>query len=412
MKKKYLHRNYIVLICFLFGCGWIIGSDILMDNYLDIASILTSVQVIKGMTYVTVASAGLYGLLYLRDQELQQSQKYASTILETANVGISVIDEQGKIIRVNKAYANILGYHKEELVGTSILRLLPERKHSGISKIISDLTQDAGEYSGEWTLLDHENNEIPVLINSNALTTPSGTTFLVNSIADISKQKEYEQKLENSVKEKEVLLTEIHHRVKNNLAVVSSLMQLQAFETNSEEVKSKLSKSISRIETMASIHEILYKSESFSELQLGENLRELTINVIETFQVNTDIKFDFDIDPVTLSINQAVPCLLIVNEVLTNIIKHAYQQNDRGLINLQLKKQQETITLTITDDGRGLPEDFDDKPRNGSIGQELISSLATQLDADFEYQSPKQGAIFTLSFERSNAKGAGASNLR
>ncbi|NIT61996.1 MAG: PAS domain S-box protein, partial [Aliifodinibius sp.] len=189
---------------------------------------------------------------------------------------------------------------------------------------------------------------------------PENSLYWVCVGRDITERKKDEKQLRKSLKEKETLLLEIHHRVKNNLAVVAGMMQLQAFDEDNQKFRERLFDSVARIQTMGSIHELLYQSESFSNLDFGDNLRKLVNNISETFQTDFELDVHFEVDSITLNINQAIPSSLIVNEVITNILKHAFEDDTQeGRITVSAREDNEAVTLSIKDNGKGIPPDFD-----------------------------------------------------
>ncbi|WP_428235358.1 sensor histidine kinase [Gracilimonas sp.] len=217
----------------------------------------------------------------------------------------------------------------------------------------------------------------------------------------------HQGELENSLDEKNTLLAEIHHRVKNNLAVISGMLQMQSFKETDERIQKKLIDSTLRIKSMANIHEQLYQSNSFSNMDFDAGLKNLVHAILETMDDHSKIETEFNIEPINLNINQAVPCCLIVNEVLTNSIKHAFSDMQKGLISVQLQKNDQKITLQITDNGVGFPNEADPETKD-SLGMVLIQTLAHQLEADYEYKSRKTepGVLFRLSFRLSDVNGS------
>lgn len=225
------------------------------------------------------------------------------------------------------------------------------------------------------------------------------------------KIREHQQQILENLKEKETLLSEIHHRVKNNLAVISGMMQLQAFEAE-KEVREKLMDGISRIQTMALIHEQLYESTSFSTLNFSDSIETLIRNILKTMHQGDRISLELICDPVTLNINQAVPCSLIVNEVITNTLKHAFPNREKGIIQVRLTVHPESdIHLEILDNGVGLPDGQESMPSQ-SLGMHLIEVLAQQIQGVPVYQSrtDHSGTRFYLQFPLSQSKGP-SSNL-
>lgn len=214
-------------------------------------------------------------------------------------------------------------------------------------------------------------------------------------------RKVQEAEIRDSLKEKEILLAEIHHRVKNNLAVVSSMMQLQAYKEENQKLSKKLMDSVMRIKVMASIHDHLYQSNSFSNLDFSENLKLLVSNIVETMQTEACIQTEFNCRPVSLNVNQAIPCSLIVNEVVTNSIKYAFPGKAEGKISVTLELRNQTVTLILEDDGVGLPESFNEL-KGKSMGVKIIEVLSEQLEADYAYDNIDNGCRFKLQFTRSD----------
>lgn len=224
---------------------------------------------------------------------------------------------------------------------------------------------------------------------------------------DITERIEYEQELKQSLKEKETLLQEIHHRVKNNLAVVSGMMELQTFNTENEEVKSLLADSKNRIKTMALIHEKLYQSESLSQIEFGSYVYDLLENIRKVSSVSDNVKIDLEYDSFNLNVNQAVPCALIINEVVSNAFEHAFKEDESGNINVSLQENGNSIIAQINDNGQGLPENFKDR-KDKSIGFTIIETLLSQLNAEVSIKS-KNGLLFSFSFEKQEIKGSSSS---
>jgi len=228
---------------------------------------------------------------------------------------------------------------------------------------------------------------------------------MVGAIRDISQIKEQEEHLIESLKEKETLLAEIHHRVKNNLAVVSGLMEMQAINTDNEELSQRLIESVLRIKSIAEIHERLYQSESFAHIQFSDGIESLTKDIVRTLQTTTKIDLKFNMDQTELNINQSVPSSLLVNEVITNILKHAFKGVDKGTITVNLEEAESSIILKIVDDGIGLPEDFHSKTYN-SMGLKLIDLLSEQLEAEIHHETRNGLTTFSLIFEKVYIEGS------
>ncbi|MCW9708828.1 PAS domain S-box protein [Fodinibius salsisoli] len=231
---------------------------------------------------------------------------------------------------------------------------------------------------------------------------------MIGALQDITRLKQQEQELREALGEKETLLTEIHHRVKNNLAVVSGMMQLQAFEVDHPQVKNKLLDGVSRIKSMATIHEMLYQSSTFTRLMFSEVVKELATSVIKTLTNDVEVTWKLDLDPVILNVNHAIPCSLIINEVITNSIKHGLKGRQNGMISISLRQRKEKVQLTIVDNGVGVPEGFDNS-KTTSLGLLLIRQLTNQLEGTYQYEPLTEGLSFRLEFKKGDVKGVGSS---
>ncbi len=215
---------------------------------------------------------------------------------------------------------------------------------------------------------------------------------------DITEKKLSSIGIEESLKEKDVLLKEIHHRVKNNLQVISSILNLQSSFVSDENTLGILQESRNRIRSMAIIHENLYRTEDFASIKFDNYLRNLTANLIASYSVNRKIEFDADLQEVDLVLDQAIPCGLLTNELITNALKYAWEgQEGAAKIQLILEQEGDMIKLTIADNGVGLPQEFE-QMQSDTLGLQLVSTLAEQLDAELNVNS-SQGTEFQLSFE-------------
>ncbi|MES2862684.1 MAG: histidine kinase dimerization/phosphoacceptor domain -containing protein [Bacteroidota bacterium] len=246
---------------------------------------------------------------------------------------------------------------------------------------------------------------LSILVFSLGIILATTLFYLYNSR---KKRKEIEQKnaeisakndtINESLAEKEMLLKEIHHRVKNNLQIISGILELQNLNINDDHAKVILKEGQARIQSIALIHKTLYQSENFSNVPLESYLEEL-IQAIETSYKNnaTKIQNQIHAENIQLNINTAIPLSLIINEIITNCYKHAFTGKEKGNIVIKLSKTlDEKYLLKIQDDGNGLPENFDPKKLH-SVGFDLIQGLTKQLEGIFNFES-KNGTTITIYF--------------
>lgn len=217
---------------------------------------------------------------------------------------------------------------------------------------------------------------------------------------DITDKKRAEKEILLSLKEKEVLLKEVHHRVKNNLQIISSILNLQTSYIEDEKILEIIEESRHRIRSMAIIHENLYQNTNFSSINFKNYSRELVRNLISSYQFSKDLEVDLqeDVEHVELNLDQAIPCGLIINELITNSMKYAFTERKKGTIYLELKNKNNIITLVVGDDGVGLPKDYDINNAE-TLGLQLVATLAEQLDGDINLEKTK-GIKYFITFEK------------
>lgn len=214
---------------------------------------------------------------------------------------------------------------------------------------------------------------------------------------DISEKKKSNIEIEQSLKEKEVLLKEIHHRVKNNLQIISSILNLQSSFVSDENTLGILLESRNRIRSMAIIHETLYKSEVFSSLNFGNYIEDLCNNLISSYQITGRIRLESDIHQVNMILDQAIPCGLLINEIITNSLKYAWQEHNDGIISVRLEQKGKTVELEVSDNGIGLPDQFE-QMNTETLGLQLIATLTEQLDGQLDVNT-ENGTKYLLKFE-------------
>lgn len=217
---------------------------------------------------------------------------------------------------------------------------------------------------------------------------------------DITDKKSNEKEIIQSLKEKEVLLKEVHHRVKNNLQVISSILSLQSSYTTDEKILAILSESKDRVRSMAVIHENLYRTNNFSSIIFSTYVKELAHNLVASYQFNKNVRIHlaFDITEVELNLDQAIPCGLVINEIITNSIKYAFRNKSEGTIFVSMKEENGRIQIEVADNGVGFPENLD-YLNSDSLGIQLIITLIDQLDGNIKLDN-SQGIKYLINFEK------------
>jgi len=214
---------------------------------------------------------------------------------------------------------------------------------------------------------------------------------------EISQRKETEDKLLSSLKDKEVLLKEVHHRVKNNLQVISSILSLQTSYVKDKKTLNILQESQNRIKSMSFIHESLYQNKDFTSIKISEYIKTLTQNLLYSYRMKGEkIDLETEIDEVFLNIDQAIPCGLIINELVSNALKYAFKDRDQGTILIQVKQYGNKINLVVRDNGIGLPSSVD-LELSDTLGFQLVHALVDQLDANMVVER-ENGTKYLITF--------------
>lgn len=339
------------------------------------------------------------------ERSYMESNIKLRSLINSSPAGIYLIDDEGKIIDFwNPAAENIFGYTQEEVTGQFMPFVDSDRKEQSdeiMKKIqsgesISNLRLKRSSKSGEQKFI--EINTGPIFNEMNEL---DSVLVIVRDVTELVDQ---EIRLEESLKEKETLLGEIHHRVKNNLAIVSGILEIQQFTSPDS---STLADAVNRIRSIAMVHEQLYNSESFSRVDIFDYYQELVTSVLKSSGYwNDKVQTNIDITARYISINQAVPLGLLINELLTNSIKHAFTGEDDRLWVRIYSLDDGSFEFEYRDNGPGFDQETIN--RNGSMGWELINSLLDQLHAEYEINTDNQ---FCLTFRFSESMRGSQANL-
>lgn len=337
----------------------------------------------------------------MNDQPQIQLDEYLGQAFRRIPVAMIVVNEQGEITRINDLAEQTFGYTAAELIGQRVEILIPERYRHGHAKFRTGfLTEASARPMGLGRDLSgrrKDGSEFPVEIGINPVETGEGIMTL-SVIIDLSERKLAEKRIQDALNQKDLLLREVHHRVKNNLQVIHSLLDLQLLQLSDEHVIDVLRDSQHRIRSMSLIHQTLYQSRNFARVDFQRFLDELMRSLMESYRTTTaSIHVNIDAHEIELPINEAIPCSLIINELVSNSLKHGFPNHASGNIGIgvqQLPDRQ--VELRITDDGVGIPESVN-LDRTGTLGLQLVHLLARQLNGTLRVHRA-QPTSFTLTF--------------
>ena len=339
--------------------------------------------------------------LTILNRSLTKSEERFRQVVESTPSAMVMVDTTGRIEMINAQAETLFGYPRTQLMGRSIDVLVPERYRSGHPSLRAAFLQAPQSrpmgLGRDLYAMRHDGTEFPVEIGINPIDTDDGTKVL-SMIVDISDRKQKEERISAALKEKDILLAEIHHRVKNNLQIVHSLLDLQSSRVTDTVARGMLRESRNRINSMAIVHQALYGSDDLRRVDFATVLRTLVPHLAASYALDEHrARVTIDAAPVHLPLNSAIPCGLIVNELVSNTFKHGFPEGTSGdiLVSLQEAEDGEVI-LTVSDTGVGLPDSFD-LGTTPSLGLKLVNLLASQLEGDITIE-PREPTRFTLRF--------------
>ncbi|WP_179862086.1 sensor histidine kinase [Longibacter salinarum] len=325
------------------------------------------------------------------------SRSYLDDVLDSMAEMLFVVDDSNRIDHVNRAAVERLGFSPSDLKGRFLDDLLigddplpsPDdtvfRRTGSVTQIERQIQTEDGD-------------NLPVLVSRSLLRgSPANAPDIVCVAQDISARKRAEEQLRNSLREKEVLLREIHHRVKNNLQVIASLLHVQSKKVEDEDAKRLFEESQDRIRSMAFIHERLYQSEDLSQVNFSAYLDRLTEHLYRSHGVALrDVTCKLESEDAILAVDRAIPAGLIVNELVSNALEHAFPDDHGGTITVAFTTDDDTGCLRISDNGVGL-ENPEEVYRDQTLGIRLVKGLVRQLRGEMDIDG-EQGLTYTITF--------------
>ncbi|HBQ58640.1 MAG TPA: hypothetical protein DD671_03185 [Balneolaceae bacterium] len=335
------------------------------------------------------------------EEDLEHNERRFKAMVRYGMDMIAILDEDAIYTYVSPASKHVLGIRPDQFMGKNAFDFIHKEDVSRIKRQFSDLDFRKTTQLKPYRFLDADENWRWLETTITNLSEDPAVKGYVANTWDVTERIAKQEEILDALKQKETLLAEVNHRIKNNLSVLTGLLQLQAASEDNEEVLKRLFDSVARINTMASIHEQLYKSNSYEEIEFADRIQLLAKSIQKSFQGKTDVTLNFQCEPVKMSLTNALPCSLIVNEVLTNIYKHAFKGREKGNITIELKGTdiEDYMQLTICDDGIGLPDNFTPKEAS-SLGVKLIDMLSEQVKAEYYYESDSNGTRFNLLFKK------------
>ena len=349
------------------------------------------------------------------EEKLRESEEKYRNIVETANEGVLIIDNEARITYANKRMEDMLGHSRGESINRSIWDFLAEESKAIMKLKLNNRMQGIDD-SYELKLIKKDGSVLWVHVNAKSLFNKYGEYVgSIGMLTDITSRKEAEQSLANFEVARE---KEIHHRIKNNLQVVSSLLDFHAFkfkgrnDIKDSEVIDSFRESKNRVISMALIHEELYKGSGLETINFSAYVEKLANNLLSIYKLgNTDISLNKDMEEdLFFDMDIAIPLGTMINELVSNSLKHAFRGRDKGEIQIKIHREENrecikditenpkstTFVLTVSDNGAGIPEDLDIEKLD-SLGLQLVTTLVNKLGGELELKS-NNGTEFIIRF--------------
>jgi PAS domain S-box-containing protein len=338
------------------------------------------------------------------EDALRESEERFRATFEQAAVGIAHVAPDGHLLRVNQRFCDIVGYSLGELLRKTFQDIThPDDLDADLAYLRRMLAGQISTYVAERRYVRKDGSIVWSDLTVALVREPSGKPkYFISVVEDIGARKRADEQIRAALEEKTVLLREVHHRVKNNLQAIISLLRIRGAQIGDPAVRQLLIQVQEQARTMSLVYEQLYQSRNLARVQMADYLRILSSNVLRAFGGRQDIDLSVDADGVVMDAQTAMPCGLIVNELVTNALKHAFPPGfvGRPAIGVELRREEARFVLKVVDNGIGLPAGLD-RQNLATMGLHLVDLWAThQLGGTLQVDSG-QGTAFTATFEES-----------
>ena len=338
----------------------------------------------------------------LNEKKLSVNEKMYQELAELTGMGMFKDDIQGNLLFFDNKVLQIFGYSQQEMKTKSIQVLLHPDDLIKFNKSRNDiLNKKKGQLTNEFRAIRKDGTIIFVKIVMEPIVENEEIIGTHSFFWDISDRKSKGRLITSELLAKDLIIKEINHRVKNNMAVISSLLNLQSKTVTDEKVLAVLKESQNRIRSMSLIHEKLYHSQEISKVNFAEYIKQLSVELFNLYNIKTDlIKLTIDIESTLIELDYAIPCGLIINELISNSLKYAFVEGKPGEINIKFKLTGNEFVLTFSDNGIGFSQKIDFR-KTETMGMQLICTLVEQLEGDIQLLKEK-GTVFQITFPITN----------
>lgn len=357
----------------------------------------------NGKQYIVGTGMDITGLV---DSEKERFENYEllSQLFANSPIAMVMINPKNAILKVNESFSSLFGYSGEEVIGGDVDEFIAMEDQLKETRNVSKVTFSGECYQKETIRYNKAGEEIPVLLNSVPITNNGKVIAIYGIYVDLRNQKKLEKEIQKSLYEKEVLLQEVHHRVKNNLAIIAGLLDLQIMDELNTTITQQLNEVRSRIYSIAKIHEILYQEDDVVSIRFDKYLKTISNHFTYNRLQNEITSLNVEAGPLTLNLNQAVPCGLVINELLNIILSGA---NSPETMVIRLNSNNEKVELRI--EGEGLAVQLLQKNKCPKTFQgKLINIFLSQMGGVLEMSENHRNAI-VIRFKKAEQRGSSSS---
>ena len=334
------------------------------------------------------------------EEALREREELYRSVVENSLTAILITDEKFRSIYMNDQLLKMMGFSRKEVLDKDFLTFLDEESYNLVQKRLEH-RENGKEIPSHYevNIIRKDGERRNIEISTSSVLDSQGRVMMLGQGLDITERKRSEHQIQTSLKEKELLLREIHHRVKNNLQIISSLLNLQAYYLKDKQAKVLFEESRYRVQSMAMIHEKLYGSKDLSKVNFKEYIQSLSRFLFQMYGVDVGrIELNIDVQDVHLDINTAIPCGLLICELISNALKYAFPNKKKGQILVAMQPQKgKKIELTVSDNGIGLKKEIKLKDSE-SFGLQLVDMLTEQLRGTLRIDR-SAGTTFTIVFK-------------
>lgn len=340
------------------------------------------------------------------ERALAESEERFRQLMENTSEVFWVRDlATDRLLYLSPAYETVWGRPVTAAMqaGSTRLHTVHPDDRENVAAAMAGIATSATPVDAEFRILRPDGGVRWVHVRAFPVRDGDGNVYRVAGVAeDVTARRQAEEDIRASLREKEILLREVHHRVKNNLQLIVSLLNLQAAYAGGAADRERFIESRNRVASMALVHEELYRANDLARVDFSDYVERLARKLVLS-SVDVEVELALDLFPLFLPVSAAIPCGLILNELVTNAIKHAFPGRDAGRVSVSARRDGRQVELRVADDGAGLPQGFE-PTEGGTLGMQLVGSLVAQLGGRLDVTPGAGGACFTVQFEASEAE--------